>query len=509
MPRSRRSTSSDFLFAPAVPASRIHVKSAHPARARGVHVVYWCIAQRRRGFNFGLQRAVELAVEHQRPLVIFEPLRAGYRWASDRIHAFVLQGMAANQRAHAGGPALYLPYLEPEPGAGRGLLEALAESAVAVVTDLFPAFFLPRMIEAAAARLDVLGTRLEVVDSNGLLPLDAPRTFATAYAFRRHLQGALRPHLTALPRPDPLAEVQLPEHAGLPQRLHARLRPPAAALLRGEAAALAALPIDHQVAPSEVLTGGAEEGSARLAEFLEADLVRYPEERNEPAADASSGLSPYLHFGHVGAHQVFAALAARERWTPEDLSPKRDGKRAGWWGMSAAAEAFLDELVTWRELGYQCAAAAPETFETYAFQPEFAKKTLAKHASDPRPQLYSLEALAEARTYDPLWNAAQRQLVLEGRMHNYLRMLWGKKVLEWSPTPEEAFARLVELNNRYGLDGRNPNSYSGIGWVLGRFDRAWGPERPIFGTVRYMSSANTAKKLNVKPYLEQYGDASW
>ena len=126
------------------------------------------------------------------------------------------------------------------------------------------------------------------------------------------------------------------------------------------------------------------------------------------------------------------------------------------------------------------------------------------HSGDERPITYTLEQLETASTHDPIWNAAQRQLRREGRIHNYLRMLWGKKILEWSPSPQEALTRLIELNNRWAIDGRNPNSYSGIGWVLGRFDRAWGPERPIFGKVRYMSSQNAARKFDVSPYLEAF-----
>jgi deoxyribodipyrimidine photo-lyase len=131
-------------------------------------------------------------------------------------------------------------------------------------------------------------------------------------------------------------------------------------------------------------------------------------------------------------------------------------------------------------------------------------RTLGKHASDRRPHLYSMERFEGAETDDPLWNAAQRQLVREGRIHNYLRMLWGKKILEWSPSPHEAMETMVHLNNKYALDGRDPNSTSGILWILGRYDRAWGPERPIFGTVRYMSSENTARKVRVAGYLQRY-----
>ena len=143
-------------------------------------------------------------------------------------------------------------------------------------------------------------------------------------------------------------------------------------------------------------------------------------------------------------------------------------------------------------------------FHKYESLPEWAQKTLAEHASDPRPYSYTLEEFESAETHDPLWNAAQIQLRREGRIHNYLRMLWGKKILEWSESPREALSIMIQLNNKYALDGRNPNSYSGIFWVLGRYDRAWGPERKIFGKIRFMSSDNTARKIKVKKYIEEY-----
>ncbi len=136
--------------------------------------------------------------------------------------------------------------------------------------------------------------------------------------------------------------------------------------------------------------------------------------------------------------------------------------------------------------------------------PDWAKQTLDEHRHDPRPYLYSLAEFEQAKTHDPLWNAAQIQLVREGKIHNYLRMLWGKKILEWTRSPEDALAVMIELNNKYALDGRDPNSYSGIFWVLGRYDRAWGPERPIFGKIRYMSSDNTGRKVQVKEYIARY-----
>jgi deoxyribodipyrimidine photo-lyase len=172
--------------------------------------------------------------------------------------------------------------------------------------------------------------------------------------------------------------------------------------------------------------------------------------------------------------------------------------------VSAAAEAFLDELVTWRELGFNMCAWRAD-FDRYESLPAWARAALDAHAADRRPWLYAPDELERGTTHDALWNAAQMQIVREGRMHNYLRMLWGKKILEWSASPREALSVMIHLNNKYGLDGRDPNSYSGIFWCLGRYDRPWGPERPIFGSVRYMSSENTARKFPVKGYIARYG----
>jgi deoxyribodipyrimidine photo-lyase len=432
---------------------------------------------------------------------VLEALRCGYRWASDRLHAFVLAGMADNARRLANRPVLYHPYVEPARDAGKGLIEALAARACVVVTDEFPSFFLPRMVAAAAARLPVL---VEAVDANGLLPLRATQAvFPTAHAFRRFLQKTLPTHLGELPAEDPLVGARLPRLATLPAEIANRWPAAGVELLVAEPGALAALPIDHRIGAVAGTPGGTSAGQVALRRFLDERLSRYPAERNRPEEEVTSGLSAYLHFGHLGVHEVFAALAAREQWTPERLAAKASGSRAGWWGMGEAAEAFLDELVTWRELGFNFSGQRDDV-ERYEALPGWARATLEKHASDPRPHVYTLEQLEAADTHDHLWNAAQRQLLREGRIHNYLRMLWGKKILEWSPTPQAALEAMIELNNRWALDGRDPNSASGIFWCLGRYDRPWGPERPIFGTVRYMSSENTARKVPVGGYLRRW-----
>ncbi len=487
-----------------VPARRVSELNAAGIRADRDYVLYWMIAARRTRWNFGLERAVEWATRLRRPLLVFEPLRAGYRWASDRLHAFILQGMADNQRALAGSGVGYYPYVEREVGEGRGLLDALARRAAVVVTDDFPAFFLPRMTAAAASRLDV---RLEAVDSNGLLPLAAaPRAFPSAYTFRIHLQKSLREHLTAFPSANPLLDAGLPPFERLPASMVASWPPASAELLAATPAALATLPIDHTV-PVAPAPGGPDQAGRVLERFLAQRLYRYRDERAHPDADVSSGLSSYLHFGHIAVHEIFDAIMSREQWTTRSLGARTSGQRDGWWGASPAAESFLDELITWRELGHNMCHHRDD-YDRYESLPDWARATLDKHAADPRPHLYTLDELAEARTHDALWNAAQRQLRREGRIQNYLRMLWGKKIVEWSASPRDALEAMIDLNNKYALDGRDPNSYSGIFWVLGRYDRPWAPERPIFGTIRYMSSENTARKLHVKAYLARYADAS-
>jgi len=483
------------------PTLRLRQLNPRPVNPDGDYVLYWMTAFRRTRYNFALERAVEWARELAKPLVILEALRSDYRWASDRLHYFVIQGMADNHRRLARKPVTYYPYLEPKHGAGKGLLHALAERAAVVVGDDFPSFFLPRMVQAAAKQIPV---SFEVVDSNGILPLRAAdKVFARAHDFRRFLQKNLAPHLDEVPTADPLARLELPVLERLPSAITKRWPAADVRALADDASLLRRFPIDHDVGITET-KGGERAATRTLRRFLELRLSRYAEERNQPEVDATSGLSPYLHFGHISPHQVFRELMDWDGWTPDKLAAKATGSRSGWWGASEATEAFLDEFITWREVGYNMSWQRDDN-ERYESLPDWARITLGEHDQDRREHVYSLEQFAAAETHDDLWNAAQRELTREGRIHNYLRMLWGKKILEWTRSPRAALDIMIELNNRYALDGRNPNSTSGICWVLGRYDRAWGPERPIFGKIRYMSSVNTARKVRVGGYLEMFG----
>jgi deoxyribodipyrimidine photo-lyase len=263
--------------------------------------------------------------------------------------------------------------------------------------------------------------------------------------------------------------------------------------------ALDNLPIDQTIHAAP-MKGGSKQAKRTLTRFVADRLPQYHTKRNDLNEDASSGLSPWLHFGHISTHEILSHVL------PTNPSPDFEtirGQREGWWRLSPGTEAFLDQLLVWRELGFNGCTWIPD-FERYDSLPSWALQTLQQHAGDPRSYLYTYEQFRDGQTHDALWNAAQQQLVREGRMHNYLRMLWGKKILEWSPDARRAFNTMLEINNRYALDGRDPNSWSGIAWVLGRYDRAWGPERPIFGKVRYMSSKNTARKYRTTDYVARY-----
>jgi len=483
-----------------IPVERVRVVADRPIRRDGDFVLYWMTAHRRLSWNFALDRAVAYARTLSRPLVILEGVRVGYEWASDRHHSFILDGMAEHAAALAGTCVHYVPWVESAEGEGRGLIDTLSQSACVVVTDDYPAFFLPRMIAAAGRRV---ACRLEAIDANGLLPLSVPgRTFTAAYHFRRFLQKTLPAHLGELPSADPLRGLALPQLVQLPDGVGDRWPGADLGWLAG-GHDVGHLPIDHSVAPVSK-RGGTTAARARLDAFLTGGFDRYADTRNHPDADGASGLSPWLHFGHLSAHEVFHEVTRIEGWSPLRLSSETLGKREGWWGMSRGAEAFLDQLVTWRELGFGYCREVPG-FDRYETLPEWARSTLADHDSDPREHVYTLDEFASAATHDPLWNAAQRQLLGEGVIHNYLRMLWGKKILEWTASPQEALATMIELNDRFAIDGRDPNSYSGIFWTLGRFDRGW-PERAIYGKVRSMSSDSTRRKVPLTMYLERWRD---
>ena len=244
--------------------------------------------------------------------------------------------------------------------------------------------------------------------------------------------------------------------------------------------------LDRSVQPVSSFRGGTTEALKLLDDFVTHKLAHYPERHGKPEVDGTSRLSPYLHFGQIGPHTV--ALAVEKSRAPR-----------------AAKDDFLDQLITWRELSINFVHFNP-LYDSIESAPDWAHRTLAKHAQDKRPVTYSREQLEHAETHDDLWNAAQRQMLHAGWMHNYMRMYWAKKILEWSPSPAVAYQTAVYLNDKYFLDGRDPNGYAGIAWAIaGKFDRPWF-ERPIFGTIRYMSGKAAQKKFDADKYIEQMAE---
>jgi deoxyribodipyrimidine photo-lyase len=244
---------------------------------------------------------------------------------------------------------------------------------------------------------------------------------------------------------------------------------------------------DRSVRPVEAWRGGPEAANARLQHFVGTLLRNYERDRNRPEIDGTSALSPYLHFGHIGPQSVALAV---------DDAVKNDAS------LRSARDAFFNELIVWRELAVNFVRYQP-AYDSPACADNWARLTMAEHDRDERAVRYTLARMESARTGDELWNAAQTQMLRHGWMHNYLRMYWAKKIVEWTPNAATAMRTAIHLNDRYFLDGRDPNGYAGVAWaVLGKFDRAWG-ERPIFGKRRYMSGESTGRKFDARRYIEQ------
>jgi deoxyribodipyrimidine photo-lyase len=243
--------------------------------------------------------------------------------------------------------------------------------------------------------------------------------------------------------------------------------------------------LDRSVSSVENWQGGTRRAISILADFAKRGLRNYPKDRNHPERSGTSRLSPYLHFGHIGPLTIAHAVQAGS--VP-----------------ATAKHAFLEQLIVRRELAVNF-VRYNSYYDSFECLEPWADRSFAQHSGDRRPIVYDEEQLEQAETHDPLWNAAQKQMVLTGWMHNYMRMYWAKKILEWSPSVATAYQRAVWLNDRYELDGRDPNGYAGIAWaIVGKHDRPWF-ERPVFGQVRYMSLASTGGKFDSKSYIAQIG----
>lgn len=456
---------------------------------------------RRLHYNYALEYAVGWANKLDKPLLIFEAVRADYPWASERTHHFLMEGMAEHQQELESRRVTYYPFLEDQPGHRDGLLKLLSDNSCLVISDEYPAFIIPDNNDELAKQISV---PYITIDSNGILPLNfTDKAPSSAYNYRRIMQKNFVKCFSEPPSEDPIGKLRQKEQAVIPESALEKW-PHAGWRLQDRHKFTSRLPIEQSIDKLGI-SGTRQAGRERMLTFIHEELHRYDADRNHPDEDKTSKLSPWLHFGKISAYEVVKEIFDQfpSGWHLDDLEEQK-GKRRGFFNADASTEGFLDEIITWREVGFHFCHHVPN-YDQYETLPEWAKETLDEHSKDERSHIYSYEELAHAQTHDEVWNAAQNQLRSEGRIHNYLRMLWGKKVLEWTPDPQTALQYLIDLNNWYAIDGRDPNSYSGIFWIFGRFDRPWGPERPIFGKVRYMTSKSAKSKIRLKNYLQRYG----
>jgi deoxyribodipyrimidine photo-lyase len=456
---------------------RVQLLNDKPARAGAKYVLYWMQMNKRASHNHALNFAIEQANKLKLPLVVYEGLKYYYPWASDRLHTFIMEGVNEKRAEFARRGIRYLFYLQQDKNSPKNTVARLAKDAALIVTDDFPCFIIPEHNRRIATKAEI---PVAAVDSNGIIPMSkfAKEEYA-AYTIRPKIKRLLPEYLKPFAEAEVI--VKAPDLAGdLADAL--LLDCPDTVFADEEIAKLVSrCDIDHAVSPSPLYHGGAANSQKRLQKFMADILPRYHETRNECSVDGSSRLSPYLHFGFISALEV--ALAALS----SDAPP-------------AAKDVFLEELIVRRELSYNFTRHNPH-YDSLRSLPDWAQQTMREHAKDKREWLYKPEQLENFRTHDELWNAAQRELVETGGMHNYVRMLWGKNVIGWSENYEQAFAVLEHLNNKYALDGRNPNSYAGILWCFGKHDRPWF-ERSVFGKIRYMASHSTGRKFNSKKYIE-------
>lgn len=448
-------------------AALLHNPRAQARNTRGIHaqgrcVVYWMQRAQRTADNPALDAAIEAANLLKLPVCIFFAPRAGYPNANLRAYAFL-----ADNLADLGAGALQRGVkLVFRPGT-PSLLRFCAEVDPAlVVVDENPLREPQRWRQKAAAALNVA---LISVDADAVVPMRLfPKQEFAARTLRPKVHRILGDFM--VPSREPHAITPWPADLTVAtEPLDAK-------------AFLAALKVDRSVGAAPGMQGGMAAGARMLGGFIRGRLKGYAEQRNKPDLRGTSELSAYLHFGHLGPRGIALAVRAAE-------APQAD------------KDAFLEEMIVRRELAMNFCLHEPH-YDTLAGCPEWARKELADQASVTRNPCYTAEQFERAETHDPLWNAGQKEMVLSGRMHGYVRMYWAKKILEWTRSAEEAFSLAVHLNDKYEVDGRDPNGYTGVAWAIGgRHDRPWAPRRPVFGTVRWMSLASTGKKFNLKGYV--------
>jgi len=442
---------------------RVTVRSAGQPNPEGKCVVYWMQRSQRALDNPALNVAIEIGNELGKPVVVFFAPLPFYPHANLRHYQFLVDGIPDIEEDLK---KLNLGFvLRAYPNHSLAKFCEEAEAAI-VIGDENPMREPERWRVRAAQQLRA---PLWTVDADVVVP-------SKLMGKEHYAARTIRPRL----------QEQLPEFLVPPKRLKARIpwkRPKGLESLGTRDEFISGWTLDRSVSPVSSCRGGTKQALRVLKEFVQHGLKNYAKDRNHPELKGTSQLSPYLHFGHIGPLTVVQTVK-------ESSAPK------------AAKDAFLEQLVIRRELSVNFVRYNPDYDHFESLEP-WANRSLSAHSRDARPVLYSEKQLEQAETHDLLWNAAQKQMVLSGWMHNYMRMYWAKKILEWSPSVAAAYQRAVWLNDRYEIDGRDPNGYAGIAWaIVGKHDRPWF-ERPIFGQIRYMSFASTSKKFDSHRYIEQ------
>ena len=430
---------------------------------QGRCVVYWMQRAQRAIDNPGLDLAIDAANALRKPVVAFFAPVPFYPHANLRHYRFLNEAIPEMASALAKRNVAFVLRRFPD----HSLLKFCDDVRPALVVGDENPMREPESWRGTAAKK--LKAPLWTVDADVIIPAKLlEKAQYSAHIIRPRLQPNLKQFLVAAL--NPIAQVEWK-------------KPEALASLTPDADITEGWPLDRSVSPVSQWRGGTSEGLRLLRDFIHHKLRGYGTQRSRPELDHTSRLSPYLHFGHISP--VAVALAVQNADAPK-----------------ADKEAFLNQVIIWRELAVNLVRFNPN-YDSFECAEPWAHRSLAKHVCDLRPVLYTEKQLENSETHDQLWNAAQMQMVNTGWMHNYVRMYWAKKILEWSRTPAEAYQTAVRLNDKYELDGRDPNGYAGIAWaIVGKFDRPWF-ERPIFGQIRYMSGESTGRKFDSKKYIQQ------
>ncbi len=450
---------------PRIEDVRIRPLNRRECSGDGRYVLYWMQQSQRAHWNPALTHAIEQANELALPVIVGFGLMPNYPEANARHYAFMLEGLRQTEAALA---KLRIPLILLPASPADAALQ-LSQDAALVVCDRG---YLRHPLQWRKHVAERCKTSVIQVEGDVVVPTDLVSDHAewAARTIRPKLKRLWTRYLK------PFHELE-PEHSGLRLKL-----PQGFDLSRPIARLLSDLGVDSSVEPAPGVEGGTEQALQRLERFLKRGLPGYAERRSDPSLDHVSRLSAYLHFGQISPVEI--AWRAREC----ELASKED------------LDAFFNELIVQRELAINFVLHTPR-YDSYEALPEWSRKTLAKHEHDHRPRCYDLKELESATTGDRYWNAAMQEMIATGYTHNTMRMYWGKKILEWSPTPGDAFVRALYLNNTYFIDGRDPSAYANVAWCFGLHDRPW-PERPVYGTVRTMKESGLLRKYDMETYVQ-------